>query len=67
MRIDSEETRRAGVDMHVCEVQLTLRAFAELMVIDQFEKKDYRNNFLCMIMTWKLDKHLIEWDWIGRG
>ncbi len=33
VRIDSDETRRAGVDMHVCEVQLTLRAFAELMVI----------------------------------
>jgi hypothetical protein len=33
VRIDSEETRRAGVDMHVCEIQLTLRGFAELKVM----------------------------------
>ena len=32
LRIDSEETRRLGVDAHVCELQLTLRRFAELLV-----------------------------------
>ena len=32
LRIDSAETRAMGLEGHVCEVQLILRAFAELKV-----------------------------------
>ena len=32
LRIDSEETRRRGAETHVCEVQLLLRAFADIKV-----------------------------------
>jgi hypothetical protein len=30
LRLDTEETRRRGVELHVCEVQLMLRAFADI-------------------------------------
>ncbi len=31
--ISSIETRRLGIDAHICELQLTLRIFAERMVV----------------------------------
>ena len=32
LRIDSQETRRLGVETHVCELQLILRSFADIKV-----------------------------------
>ena len=32
LRIDTAETRELGIEYHVCELQLTLRDFAELIV-----------------------------------
>ena len=32
LRIDSQDTRRLGVETHVCELQLILRSFADIKV-----------------------------------
>jgi hypothetical protein len=34
LRIGTPETSRLGLDKHICELQLTLRDFAELLVRD---------------------------------
>ena len=45
LRIDTEETRRLGVDAHVCELQLILRPFAELLVREIIKRLRCQHGF----------------------